>query len=365
MSSENRIASNSSPTESKTACSTEPLSLAMSEHSSVTGTPTAIREWLMLSRPAFPASRSALLGNDSQEMMSGTSGRKPQRLFATFDPDSFCWRTSQTCLLALMDTSDRYSESWPKVGTMLRGRCSVPLMLEHRISVGGFGSLAVGPHLAPYPTPSATAYGSSGNGNGNNTVSRGRPSLETMAAKAMWPRLPTPTATDWKGGTRLDQRRGQLTEARVMLWPTPKSSPSGPDFARVNRPRSGGDDLVTAVARFPTPTVGDSMGAGDRNRPGSKAHIGLSLTDRVVRELSTPAEKRVTRQRQLFESEGALTETVTLGEEESPKRTEKGKLNPDWVEWLMGWPLGWTRGGPVNQTAFLVWEYLFRTVSLG
>jgi hypothetical protein len=35
----------------------------------------------------------------------------------------------------------------------------------------------------------------------------------------------------------------------ARLWPSPKASVSGPDYARVRRPRSGGDDLATAVAR--------------------------------------------------------------------------------------------------------------------
>ena len=25
-----------------------------------------------------------------------------------------------------------------------------------------------------------------------------------------------------------------------------------------------------------------------------------------------------------------------------------GKLNPDWVEWLMGWPIGWTELKPLE-----------------
>jgi DNA (cytosine-5)-methyltransferase 1 len=41
----------------------------------------------------------------------------------------------------------------------------------------------------------------------------------------------------------------QLPPKWRPLWPTPKSCPSGPDYARANRPRSGGDDLATAVAR--------------------------------------------------------------------------------------------------------------------
>lgn len=108
-------------------------------------------------------------------------------------------------------------------------------------------------HVMPLPTQSATPYGSSGNGSGNNTNSRGRPSLEGYAR--MWP---TASARDWKDtpgmaqtGTNPDgssrQRVDQLARAvyakEQQMWPTPKSSPSGSDYARMNRPKSGGDEL--------------------------------------------------------------------------------------------------------------------------
>lgn len=32
-----------------------------------------------------------------------------------------------------------------------------------------------------------------------------------------------------------------------------------------------------------------------------------------------------------------------------------GKLNPDWVEWLMGWPLGWTALQPLEMGKFRRW----------
>jgi hypothetical protein len=41
----------------------------------------------------------------------------------------------------------------------------------------------------------------------------------------------------------------ERSRRRLGLWPTPKSSPSGPDYARAGRPASGGDDLATSVAR--------------------------------------------------------------------------------------------------------------------
>ncbi|WP_042203945.1 hypothetical protein [Nitratifractor salsuginis] len=29
-------------------------------------------------------------------------------------------------------------------------------------------------------------------------------------------------------------------------------------------------------------------------------------------------------------------------EREASQSSKPGRLNPDWVEWLMGWPIGWT-----------------------
>lgn len=36
-------------------------------------------------------------------------------------------------------------------------------------------------------------------------------------------------------------------------------------------------------------------------------------------------------------------------EPESIPRLKEGRLNPDWVEWLMGFPIGWTEGGTRKQ----------------
>ena len=32
-----------------------------------------------------------------------------------------------------------------------------------------------------------------------------------------------------------------------------------------------------------------------------------------------------------------------------------GQLNPDWVEWLMGWPIGWTDLEPLAMDKFQEW----------
>jgi hypothetical protein len=87
---------------------------------------------------------------------------------------------------------------------------------------------------------------------------------------------------------------------------------------------------------WPTPTAGDANGSGSRNTATSKAHSGISLTDAVLgdggrgRLLPTPN-----------------TVDAKGGTRNGPGQTQLchlvgGRLNPQWVEWLMGFPIGWT-----------------------
>jgi len=39
----------------------------------------------------------------------------------------------------------------------------------------------------------------------------------------------------------------------------------------------------------------------------------------------------------------------------SDPTTIGGKLNPTWVEWLMGWPLGWTDLKPLEMDKYRSW----------
>ena len=40
----------------------------------------------------------------------------------------------------------------------------------------------------------------------------------------------------------------------------------------------------------------------------------------------------------------------------TPHCVEGGKLNPQWVEWLMGWPMGWTGLQPLEMDKFQEWR---------
>ena len=129
--------------------------------------------------------------------------------------------------------------------------------------------------------------------------------------------LPTPTAQDnnqVRGQGKATGKRGTTLGGYARMWPTPKSSPSGPDYARINRQESGGDDLATAVARtmWATPSSRDW-----KDTPG--------MATKAVNPDGSERKREDQLARQVY-SAGDTS----------------GQLNPEWVEWLMGYPIGWT-----------------------
>lgn len=87
-------------------------------------------------------------------------------------------------------------------------------------------------------------------------------------------------------------------------------------------------DLREAVALWPTPTV-----CGNYNRKGASATSGDGLATAVFK-CATPTARD-------WKSGKASQETRELNSRPLSEQVG-GSLNPRWVEWLMGWPIGWT-----------------------
>jgi hypothetical protein len=176
-----------------------------------------------------------------------------------FDPATSSWRTFATSLLATAaDGSEEFSGTWPRAGMTRSGTASRLRPLAPLTAATGSGSL---------PTPSATSYGSN-RGGAAGRVGPVRPSLQTMAAKNLWP---TPNGRDWKD--------------------------TGPSQGNRKSPNLG------TVAHWRTPQArdGDQRGPSDPQKRVQQGH-SVSLHDQVG-----------------------------------------GSLNPTWVEWLMGFPAGWSQ----------------------
>ena len=126
--------------------------------------------------------------------------------------------------------------------------------------------------------------------------------------------------TDWRG---TDGRTAYHNGKKVQVglehaakhWPTPTVSGN---HNRKGLSKSSGDGLSTAVKTWPTPTVNDSK--------------NCTLPPSQTKRDNIP---------------GAL---LRDGENAG------GALNPTWVEWLMGWPMGWTSLEPMPNEHAEFWK---------
>lgn len=92
---------------------------AISEHSTLRGSPKAIRDWLMSLAPDSLVNRSVLPANEPEKPIREICGRRRSEAFAEYDQNTRFWKTFQASLLP--DISEEYLETWPKCGIALDG----------------------------------------------------------------------------------------------------------------------------------------------------------------------------------------------------------------------------------------------------
>lgn len=129
-----------------------------------------------------------------------------------------------------------------------------------------------------------------------------------------------------------------INESECSLWPT--ASVCG-NYNRKGASATSGDGLDTAVKNWPTPTVADTFTGNlksTQQKPGSMHSVNLSQavnwpTPRA-REGNSGSYGCASIERN---ADRNYLDGVVIKKEEKP-----GNLNADWVELLMGLPIGWT-----------------------
>ena len=128
-----------------------------------------------------------------------------------------------------------------------------------------------------------------------------------------------------------------ISAGASSYWPTPTArlgDERGPQAKRYWDPRRSNDldDAVAVMVKgierglWPTPTQADGTGGpGTAGRDG-----GVNLRTAVTLWPTSPVEGNRNRASYPGKSGDGLQTAVG------------GSLNPDWVEWLMGFPIGWT-----------------------
>lgn len=304
-----------------------------------------VAAWIA-SLPATPASRSAWPGSElglttpatSGPMSPGSSERyAPRTPFLRTSEDTFRL-DSPTCLPTL-----------PTSGSMRSGSCWERTRWVPRTSETGCSS---------WPTPDAGALGDTGSeatwaeavkrnkekfGNGN-----GHGRLLAMEART-WQ---TPTSTDsvgrdycYPGGDKTKPFLTLVGQAQEKQWATPTSR-DHKDGACADQDVPTNALLGRQTARWfpsgpPAPTTPRDGPASSPSGPTSPRRWSTPISgDAHLGSNQDAAQRRM--------EEGK----VTLSRQVEVAQTGKRRLNPAFVEWLMGWPPGWTDFAPVATASY-------------
>lgn len=148
----------------------------------------------------------------------------------------------------------------------------------------------------------------------------------------------TPLGRDGSGAGHSSNDRDLQRE--VKNWPSPNVSSI--DNRKGASPTSG-DGIQTAAKAWATPDA--SVGTGYNQ----SASPGASIRPQLAAQAASCGPPDPT--------------TGNSGEESTPVTGPRSQLNPAFVEWLMGYPDGWTGSGP-SETEWSLWWSQWRSVVL-
>ena len=240
-------------------------------------------------------------------------GEKWRGSFVKYDPDTSLWRTHQCSLLGDLEP---FSETWPQWGLMRNGECWEQRTLEQTIRGTGFG-------LSPNGVDSFHTPNTTGLDGGSNS----RKALKNRKEK-----LPTPTASDyrsqptsasWKAKGAINYK---LSNPEIQaMWPTPDANcglrGTQENWTRIRKSGQPAQYSINQAVRdaekikWPTPQASDHRDRGNMSNPCVQRRVEIG-------------------------------KQISLSQSVHPT---SGQLNPTWVEWLMGWPLGWTDLKPLGM----------------
>lgn len=263
--------------------------------------------WILL--PAGSRVRTFQLQEKEKELRANAAGygdRWPGWL-AKYDPSSCLWRTPQ---LSLLEEHIESLETFPKWGTMRDGVCWALMMSEETTDVKGSGYWATPVTMNTLPPKSEKAL--------MKEATEARP-----------------------GRSKPANLRDQVNPESMKRWPTPRLN-SGPDKSKRHLSLDG------AVQILPTPTTLDFKGSGVNGNLRDRLDYATERGSTKSKTYPTPSASR----RGAHTGDEAGSIDIDSRSRTSAKGVKygasletvcgSGRLNPDWVEWLMAWPVGWT-----------------------
>lgn len=272
------------------------------------------------SRAVFPVRTSAqpAAAPGSPESVRD-SGKKWPASLAKYDRATSLWRTAQCSLFGGWEL---FAETWPRWGTMRNGE------------------------LFPQQTPSGLIAL-------REVISRHSTTFGNESGLSQ--RAPAPMADEH--GQKNSRDNWMHLSAAVQRAPTPNSSEGNGGGQHPDKREGHQKRLRDVVKRVPTPRCEDSQCAsGPRGQDDTL--YGMMCRPKTTR-LMTPNKRD-------WKDGGGMTQgnrhSPNLGVQVNRLKDELllagqvgGSLNPDWVEWLSGWPIGWTSMDLLPKAMFVAW----------
>jgi hypothetical protein len=272
----------STPTAERYLPDTGPMS--QSTMTSASSMAASTQDQLTLFAEDIPASLSVPQASNKVKKTRAISGRKCAESFEKHAPVG----------------------SLPRMFADMLASVSTPLPHNWKMTASPSGRLLfqLAPSALPtegtdsgfWPTIRATDGERGGRGDLIQAV-RGNPNSHYR----LWP---TPTVNGNHNQKGLSEKSGDGLATAVKLWPTPHANCS----TGASNTQQGGVNLQTAVKMWPTPRASEHKGCGPLGSPSHQHWLEKHYLHAHVQE----------------------------------KEQATGQLNPQWVDWLMGFPTEWT-----------------------
>ena len=308
-----------------------------------------------LIHPSTPESWTAFMRDSLAKTLASLESRvvlakEPDRGFtakscgslAWYDQSSCSWKTYQQ---SLVTDWEPYSETWPRWGMTQGGAAYAHPMSERRITETG-GSL--------YALPTPTAAMKAPNKNANTKGPKNLVEVAQGKWNHFWPTPQTRGYTNDGDLMALGKMCGSYQEMsgmayraadtkKTQYWPTPAArdhfQANTIDHLLTGNHLGQLANMVKLRETFATPTARDWK--GHTMTPAHPTGFTKSLAN-DVRMFPTPNASdhrdRGNMSMPSIQRRVAIGKQLNLSMVVSPT---SGQLNPDWVGWLMGFPIGW------------------------
>ena len=265
----------------------------------------------------FLANHSALQEKENQQQMIVTSGMKCLESLEKQNQDGLLEKMLKALLISTKAWySDRCLMTWKtKVS-----KANV-LLFQLQASVHGIKEKGSGSSPITYPTPTA---------------------MDHIDRKGM---RPSRAATN--------RKTGYLSEM-IKMYPTPTQDSAS---ERTKKYSQGGMPLPMAVKMFPTPTASDMEGGAAKDVQIQNGHFfrenkkgvrwGVKLRD-AIEMYPTPVSRDYKDAAYNITWKESRDQKSSMPRQVLKDNKPGGKLNPNFVELLMGYPMNWTKIDPTE-----------------